>query len=141
MVNVIFCIKMLFIFSTPVLFRHLCQLKTVVFLHWCIIHVVLLEYIIVSMLRLLSKLALPARGFSMRIPLLGYNVGQPPISLIVRSTNSLLDQMVRNAIICGTDFNNCRTKKYNLKNIYFCTIGFFFRMKLTLISPVYKRIY
>jgi hypothetical protein len=26
---------MLFIFSTPVLIRHLWQLKTVVFLHWC----------------------------------------------------------------------------------------------------------
>ncbi len=33
---------MLFIFSTPVLIRHLRQLKTVVFLHWCLIHVVLL---------------------------------------------------------------------------------------------------
>jgi hypothetical protein len=30
-------IKMLFIFSTPVLIRHLWQLKTVVFLHWCLI--------------------------------------------------------------------------------------------------------
>jgi hypothetical protein len=28
---------MLFIFSTPVLIRHLWQLKTVVFLHWCLI--------------------------------------------------------------------------------------------------------
>jgi hypothetical protein len=28
---------MLFIFSTPVLIRHLQQLKTVVFLHWCLI--------------------------------------------------------------------------------------------------------
>ncbi len=27
---------MLFIFSTPVLIRHLWQLKTVVFLHWCL---------------------------------------------------------------------------------------------------------
>ncbi len=30
------------VFSTPVLIRHLWQLKTVVFLHWCLIHVVLL---------------------------------------------------------------------------------------------------
>ncbi len=29
-------------FLTPVLIRHLCQLKTVVFLHWCLIRVVLL---------------------------------------------------------------------------------------------------
>ncbi len=29
---------MLFIFSTPVLIRHLWQLKTVVFLYWCKIH-------------------------------------------------------------------------------------------------------
>ena len=28
---------MLFIFSTPVLIRYLCQLKTVVFLHWCLL--------------------------------------------------------------------------------------------------------
>ncbi len=27
---------MLFIFSTPVLIRHLWQLKAVVFLHWCL---------------------------------------------------------------------------------------------------------
>jgi hypothetical protein len=33
---------MLFIFSTPVLIRHLWQLKTVVFLHWCLICGVLL---------------------------------------------------------------------------------------------------
>jgi hypothetical protein len=29
-------------FLTPVLIRHLWQLKTVVFLHWCLIHTVLL---------------------------------------------------------------------------------------------------
>jgi len=33
---------MLFIFSTPVLIRYLWQLKTVVFLHWCLIHAILL---------------------------------------------------------------------------------------------------
>ncbi len=33
---------MLFIFSTPVLFRHLWLLKTVAFLHWCLICAVLL---------------------------------------------------------------------------------------------------
>jgi len=33
---------MLFIFSTPVLIRHLWQLKTVVVLHWCLIHSILL---------------------------------------------------------------------------------------------------
>ncbi len=32
---------MLFIFSTPVLIRHLWQLKTLVFLHWCL----LIEYL------------------------------------------------------------------------------------------------
>ncbi len=37
-VKVLIYIKMLFIFSTPVLIRHLWQLKTVVFLHWCLIH-------------------------------------------------------------------------------------------------------
>ncbi len=31
---------MLFISSTPVLIRHLWQLKTFVFLHWCLIHAV-----------------------------------------------------------------------------------------------------
>jgi hypothetical protein len=36
---------MLFIFSTPVLIRHLWQLKTVVFLHWCIICSVLLAQV------------------------------------------------------------------------------------------------
>ncbi len=34
---------MLFIFSTPVLIRHLWQLKTVVFQHWCLICAVLLR--------------------------------------------------------------------------------------------------
>ncbi len=34
---------MLFIFSTTVLIRHLWQLKTVVFLHWCLICVVLFD--------------------------------------------------------------------------------------------------
>jgi hypothetical protein len=33
---------MLFIFSTPVLIRHLWQLTTVVFLHWCLMCAVLL---------------------------------------------------------------------------------------------------
>jgi hypothetical protein len=32
----------LFIFSTPVLIKHLWQLKTVVVLHWCLIRTVLL---------------------------------------------------------------------------------------------------
>jgi len=35
-------IKMLFIFSMPELIRHLWQLKTVVFQHWCLICAVLL---------------------------------------------------------------------------------------------------
>ncbi len=35
---------MLFIFSTPVLIRYLWQLKTVVFLHWCLICAVLLYH-------------------------------------------------------------------------------------------------
>ncbi len=34
---------MLFIFSVLALIRHVWQLKTVVFLHWCLIHVVLLH--------------------------------------------------------------------------------------------------
>ncbi len=34
---------MLLTFSTPGLIRHLWQLKTVVFLHWCLIHSLLLE--------------------------------------------------------------------------------------------------
>ncbi len=34
---------MVFIFSTPVLIRHLWQLKAVGFLHWCLICAVLLN--------------------------------------------------------------------------------------------------
>jgi hypothetical protein len=41
-VKVLIYIYMLLIFSTPVLIRHLWQLKTVVFLHWCLIRTVLL---------------------------------------------------------------------------------------------------
>jgi hypothetical protein len=37
-----------FIFSTPVLIKHLWQLKTVVFLHWYIIRAVLLSSISIS---------------------------------------------------------------------------------------------
>ncbi len=37
---------MLFIFSTPVLIRHLWQLKTVVFLHQCLIHALQIALII-----------------------------------------------------------------------------------------------
>jgi hypothetical protein len=40
--RVIIYIYMWFLFSTPVLIRHLWQLKTVVFLHWCLICAVLL---------------------------------------------------------------------------------------------------
>jgi hypothetical protein len=36
-VKVLIYISMSFIFSTPVLIRHLRKLKTVVFLHWCLI--------------------------------------------------------------------------------------------------------
>jgi len=42
-VNVLIYIEMLFIFSTPGLIRHLWQLKTVVYLHWCLIQVDLLK--------------------------------------------------------------------------------------------------
>ena len=38
----------MFIFSTPVLIRHLCQFKTIVFWHWCLIHVVLLKHTLQS---------------------------------------------------------------------------------------------
>ncbi len=41
MVKGLVYIEMMFIFSTPVLIRHLWQLKTVVFLPWCLIHAVL----------------------------------------------------------------------------------------------------
>ncbi len=37
----LYIFKMLFIFSTTVLIRNLWQLKTVVFLHWCLIRFVL----------------------------------------------------------------------------------------------------
>ncbi len=43
MVNVLIYILMLFIFSTPVLTRHLWQLKTVVFLHRCLFRAVLIK--------------------------------------------------------------------------------------------------
>ncbi len=33
----------MFIFSTPVLIRHLWQFKTVVFLHWCLMHALLFK--------------------------------------------------------------------------------------------------
>ncbi len=36
---------MLFTFLTPVLIRHLRQLKKVVFLHWCLIRTILLQYL------------------------------------------------------------------------------------------------
>jgi hypothetical protein len=42
-VKVLIFIKMVFIFSTPVFIRHLLQLKTVVLLHWCPIHALLLN--------------------------------------------------------------------------------------------------
>jgi hypothetical protein len=40
--RVLICIYMILIFSTPELIKHLWQLKTVVFLHFCLIHAVLL---------------------------------------------------------------------------------------------------
>ncbi len=43
MVKVLIYFKMLFIFSTLVLMRHLWQFKTVVFPHWCLMHAVLLS--------------------------------------------------------------------------------------------------
>jgi hypothetical protein len=43
-VKVLIYIKIVFIFSTPELIRHLWQLKTIVFLHWCLICAVLLDF-------------------------------------------------------------------------------------------------
>ena len=40
---------MFFIFSTPVLIRHVWQSKTVVFLHWCLIRTVLLAGMVISL--------------------------------------------------------------------------------------------
>jgi len=48
----------MFIFSTPVLIRHLWQLKTVVFLHWCLICTV--QLITSTWLSLRDRLASPA---------------------------------------------------------------------------------
>ncbi len=45
-VKVLIYISMLFIFSTPVLIRHLWQLKTDSFLHWCLIRAVLFNAIL-----------------------------------------------------------------------------------------------
>jgi hypothetical protein len=44
--QVIIYIEMLYIFSTPVLIIYPWQLKTVVFLHWCLIHAVLLTNVL-----------------------------------------------------------------------------------------------
>ncbi len=46
MVKVPICIEMLFIFSMPMLVRHQWQLKTVDFLHWCLICAILLINVI-----------------------------------------------------------------------------------------------
>ncbi len=43
-VKVLIYIEMLFISSTPVLIRHLWQLKTVISLHWCLIRALLLHH-------------------------------------------------------------------------------------------------
>jgi len=44
------------IFPTPVLIRHLWQLKTVVFLHWCLIHDALLAVLnIIELLNITLK--------------------------------------------------------------------------------------
>ncbi len=45
-VKVIINISMLLIFSTPVLIRHLWQLKADVFLHWCLIRAVIFNAIL-----------------------------------------------------------------------------------------------
>ncbi len=47
---------MLFIFSTPVLIRHMCQLKTAVFRHWCLIRAVLLSAVLIPPLPALTTL-------------------------------------------------------------------------------------
>jgi hypothetical protein len=39
-----------FILLTPVLFRHLWQLQTVAFLHWCLKHAVLLTDVTITLL-------------------------------------------------------------------------------------------
>ncbi len=59
---------MLLFFSTPVLIRHLCQLKTVVFLHWCLMRVVLfqLDLLIPS---IVIKLSLKDRQTDIRPPI------------------------------------------------------------------------
>jgi hypothetical protein len=51
-------------FSTPVIIRHLWKLKTTVFLHWCLIHAILLLFplFLSSKLFLFSFLDLPSTG-------------------------------------------------------------------------------
>jgi hypothetical protein len=51
-VAVLLYIKMLFVFSTPVLIRHLWQLKTIVFVYCCLIFAVLLADIFACLLDL-----------------------------------------------------------------------------------------
>jgi hypothetical protein len=60
---------MLFIFSTPVLIRHLWQLKTVVSLHWCLIHAVLFLVFTVDItnLKMFIKLGQEETEFLRRI--------------------------------------------------------------------------
>ncbi len=53
--KVLIYVQMLFIFSTRVLIRHLWQLKTVVFVHWCLIHVVLLTTLEASIMIVAKK--------------------------------------------------------------------------------------
>jgi len=57
---------MLLIFSTPVLIRYLWQLMTVVFLHWCLMHAVLLNIFwqrLIFFIIMGSKMAFPLITF------------------------------------------------------------------------------
>jgi hypothetical protein len=65
---------MLFIFSTPVLIGHLWQLKTVVFLHWCLIFDVLLNDFQLQQ----NKQMVPGRGRRTHLRRLPRSQDHPP---------------------------------------------------------------
>ncbi len=65
MVKVQIHIQMLFIFSTPIIIKHLQQLKTAVFLHWWLIHAIPLQFCYMSVAFL--NLVFNVKGISIQL--------------------------------------------------------------------------
>jgi hypothetical protein len=108
---------MLFIFSTPVLIRHLWQLETVVFLHWCLIRVVLFLTV------LHEDVGLPRRRRHRLLP--RRQPHQPPGTKVIKLFTAKIDDFLNNNCHAPNLSANIRLDLKGLPEIESSLFGFF----------------